>query len=92
MTPGEIPALSRGVRRAHDPLRRTMVLLGPERVLMIDAVGDAILSRVDGQTSLSEICDSLCAAFAAPREVIEPDVLAYMADLEDKRLLETRHG
>lgn len=92
MTPADIPTLPRGVRMADDGVRGTRVLLGPERVLMIDAVGDAILSRVDGQASVAAICDGLCAAFAAPRDVIEPDVLAYLEELEGKRLVETRRG
>ena len=89
---GTIPILPRGVRLADDRVRGVKVLLGPERVLMIDAVGAAILTRIDGAITVGALCDALALAYAAPREVIEPDVRAYLQDLADKRLLELRHG
>ena len=87
-----IPTLPRGVRLHEDRVRGGTVLLGPERVLMIDPVGEAILTRIDGASSVSGICDALCTAFDAPRDVIEPDVIAYLDDLAEKRLVEMLHG
>lgn len=92
MEDGVVPVLPRGVRLAQDDLRDTPVLLGPERVLMIDAIGEAILSRVDGTTTIAGLCDALCQAFNAPRDVIAPDVKAYLQDLADKRLVDLCHG
>lgn len=92
IAPADIPTLPRGVRLQADRVRGGTVLLGPERVLMIDPVGEAILSRVDGRASIAGITDALAETFAAPRDVIEPDVIAYLADLADKRLVEMRHG
>lgn len=90
--PDTIPSLPRGVRVQSDRVRGCTVLLGPERVLIIDPIGEAILSRLDGMASVSAICNSLAENFAAPREVIEPDVIAYLQDLGDKRLVDMGHG
>ena len=43
-----IPVLPRGVRLHWDVVRSALVLLAPERALMLDAVGHAILSRTKG--------------------------------------------
>lgn len=88
----DIPVLPRGVRLGADRVRGSTVLLGPERVLMIDQIGEAILTRIDGQTSVAAICDRLAEAYAAPRDVIEPDVTAYLQDLAEKRLVEVHRG
>lgn len=92
MTPQCVPCLPRGVRLADDKVRGLRVLLGPERVLMLDQIGDAVLSRVDGARSVRAISEDLARTFAAPRDQIETDVLAYLDDLAEKRLLEARHG
>ncbi|MFD1880679.1 pyrroloquinoline quinone biosynthesis peptide chaperone PqqD [Paracoccus pacificus] len=82
------PVLLRGVRMKQDRVRDMPVLLGPERALMLDAVGAAILARVDGARDLDAIIDDLAAAYDAPAEVIRGDVEAFLADLAEKRLLE----
>lgn len=92
MTPQCVPCLPRGVRLADDRVRGLRVLLGPERVLMLDQIGDAVLSRVDGARSVRAISEDLAQTFAAPRDQIETDVLTYLGDLADKRLLEAHHG
>lgn len=90
--PRAIPALPRGVRLHADRVRGATVLLAPERVLTIDAVGEAILTRVDGRRSIAEIAEDLARSFAAPREVIEPDVIDFLADLAGKRMVDFAHG
>ena len=79
-----IPLLPRGVRCHKDRVRGMDVLLGPERVVMLDAIGLAILDRVDGARPVSAISEDLAAVYDAPRDVIEPDVIAYLQDLQDK--------
>lgn len=90
--PDTVPALPRGVRRADDGVRKTPVLLGPERVLMIDPIGDAILSQIDGAATIADICASLASHFNAEQDVITPDVESYLQELADKRLVDLRHG
>ncbi|MCX7646043.1 MAG: pyrroloquinoline quinone biosynthesis peptide chaperone PqqD [Rhodobacteraceae bacterium] len=88
----DIPVLPRGVRLHPDRVRGLTVLLAPERVLTIDATGAAILSRVDGRRSIGEIAADLARAYAAPAEVIAPDVIDFLQDLAEKRMVDLRHG
>lgn len=84
------PALLRGVRTKDDTVRGMQVLLGPERALMLDDIGTAILAEVDGTSTLTEITARLAARFEAPADVIQGDVEAFLTDLANKRLLELR--
>lgn len=89
---GDIPLLPRGVRCWHDRVRGVEVLLGPERVLMLDGVGKAVLSQIDGETTVKAICASLARDYDTPKTQILEDVLTFLNDLFDKRLLERTHG
>ena len=90
ITAGDVPFLPRGVRTHRDQVRAADVLLGPERVLVLDQVGLAILSRLNGVASVAEVSEDLAKTFAAPREVIEPDVIEYLSDLRDKGFVHVR--
>lgn len=91
MTPDAIPFLPRGVRTHFDAVRKTPVLLGPERVLVLDQIGDAVLKEVDGQSSLHAISERLAAAYDAPQADIARDVSEYLTDLVNKGLVGLRH-
>ena len=92
LDPARIPVLPRGVRLHHDRVRGVEVLLGPERTLMLDGIGHAILSEVDGARSVAAISDNLAARFDAPRDRVGADVSAFLADLADKRLVDLHDG
>lgn len=92
ITAESVPILPRGVRCQHDRVRGVEVLLGPERVLILDPIGVAILSRVSGTAAVAQIAQELCTVYEAPRDVIEPDVIAYLQDLADKRLVDVSNG
>lgn len=85
-----IAFLPRGVRCHYDKVRDTEVLLGPERVLMLDGVGKAILERLDGERTLQDVSAALAQDYAAPLDVITPDVTAFVADLVDKGFVHVR--
>ena len=87
MAPGDVPFLPRGVRTRFDKVRQTDVLLGPERVLMLDQIGVAILARMDGRASLKDIAQALSGAYDAPVSVIQPDVIAFVQDLHEKGMV-----
>ena len=83
------PRLPRGVRLTHSEAQGGWVLLAPERVFKADPVAHEILKRCDGAATLAEIVDDLAKAFAgAPRDRIRADVVALLAGLADKKLLE----
>ena len=83
-----VPRLPRGVRLRRDDARGGWVLLAPERILQPDPVAVEILTRVDGQSSLAEIVDSLADAFSADRPRIDADVRSFLAGLFEKGFVE----
>lgn len=92
MSPGAVPFFPRGVRCAQDRVRGGPVLLGPERVLMLDRIGTEVLGRVNGMQSIRAISEDLARSFSAPLDQIEGDVLEYLQDLAEKRLVEFKYG
>ena len=77
------PMLASHVTMRFDEHRDRWVILAPERVLMPDDIAVEILNRCKGGT-VAEIVDELAAAFDAPREDIETDVIQMLQDLADK--------
>jgi pyrroloquinoline quinone biosynthesis protein D len=84
---GAVPRLKSGVKFRFDRSRDAWVLLAPERLFMPDETAVHVLKLVDGQRTAADIVDALAAAFAAPRDVIEADVLAMLDDLRGKGAL-----
>jgi pyrroloquinoline quinone biosynthesis protein D len=83
------PHLPRGVRLKRDEARARWTLLAPERIFEIDDTAAAVLGLCDGERDLAGIVAELAVRYAAPPEVIEKDVVAMLADLKTKRVLET---
>lgn len=90
MEGGAIPYLPRGVRLHRDRVRDAWVLLAPERAIVLDDVGHAILSEIDGERSFSEITEALAAAYNAPAEDIAKDSAGFLGALRERRFLEVR--
>lgn len=84
------PVLPRGVRLRHCPVRDGWFLLAPERAVKLEGPAAAILQALDGARSLDAVVDHLAAAFAAPRNRIDRDVRAFLADLAKRRMVEFR--
>ncbi|WHZ33332.1 pyrroloquinoline quinone biosynthesis peptide chaperone PqqD [Sagittula sp. MA-2] len=85
---GDIPVLPRGVRLHFDKVRDSWVLLAPERAIMLDMVGHAVLSEVDGSRTFEQITRSLAEKYAAPAEEIASDSAGFLGALRDRRFLE----
>jgi coenzyme PQQ biosynthesis protein PqqD len=83
------PHLPRGVRLKRDEARGRWTLLAPERIFEIDDIAAAVLELCDGQRDLAGIVSKLAARYTAPPALIEKDVVAMLADLKTKRVLET---
>ncbi|MEM6412964.1 MAG: pyrroloquinoline quinone biosynthesis peptide chaperone PqqD [Pseudomonadota bacterium] len=79
-----VPFLPRGVRLKYDTVRRIDVLLGPERVVTLDGIGKSILDQMDGTSDVAGVAEALSVKYEAPRDVIEPDVQAFLQDLIEK--------
>jgi pyrroloquinoline quinone biosynthesis protein D len=82
------PRLKRGVRLVHNEAQGGWVLLAPERLFKMDAIGVEILNRCTGEATLASIVGDLAATYSAPRERIEADVRALLTTLADKQLVE----
>lgn len=80
--------LPTGVRLKVDGARGRHVLLGPERALVMDPIGIAILGEVDGVKSVRQVVNTLAQNYAADPAVISKDVGAFLAELADRRMLE----
>lgn len=92
MTPAAIPVLPRGVRLRFDGVRGRMVLLAPERALMLDDVGAAVLGVVDGVRSLSGIAAHLAQTYDAPESEVLADVTEFLGGLAEERLVDVTHA
>jgi pyrroloquinoline quinone biosynthesis protein D len=80
--------LPTGVRLKKDEARDRHVLLAPERALVMDQIGIAILGEIDGVKSVRNVISSLAQTYAADPEVIGKDVAAFLAELAGRRMLE----
>jgi pyrroloquinoline quinone biosynthesis protein D len=81
------PHLLRGVKLKNDLVRKTWVLLAPERYLRLNAISVDILQRCDGVAAFSSIIDELATKYGADRATIERDVRGLLATLLEKRML-----
>ena len=70
-------------------MRGRWTLLAPERIFEIDVTAATVLELCDGERDLAAIVAELAERYTAPRAVIEKDVVAMLADLKAKRVLET---
>jgi pyrroloquinoline quinone biosynthesis protein D len=83
------PSLPKGVKLKRDEVRGRWTLLAPERIFEIDATAATVLELCDGKRDLEAIVAELAHRYTAPAAVIEKDVVAMLADLKAKRVLET---
>lgn len=87
MTPAAVAYLPKGVRLHDDRVRGLSVLLGPERTIQLDPIGEAILRALDGVRDVTAISVDLAARYGAPVDQVQADVSAFLADLVDRRLV-----
>jgi pyrroloquinoline quinone biosynthesis protein D len=76
-----VVSFPRGVKLRFDEVRKSWVLLGPERAFMPDEHAVEVLKLIDGVRSVDAIVADLAARFAAPPEAIRADVDVMLADL-----------
>jgi pyrroloquinoline quinone biosynthesis protein D len=82
------PVLPRGVRLHFDAVRGAWTLVAPERAILLDDAGRAILAEVDGVRSIADIAARLAERFAAPVEEILADAREFLEGLADRRLVD----
>jgi coenzyme PQQ biosynthesis protein PqqD len=82
-----VPALRRGIRRHFDATRAQNVLQCPERVILLDEIGNAIVELCDGQRSITAISLVLAERYAEDAAQVEADVIGFVQELADKGLV-----
>lgn len=88
VTGATVSRLARGVRLREDPVRGQTVLLAPERALALDEIAVAIVKALDGTRDLDTIAADFARQFEAPKEQVLADVIAFIREFSDRRLLE----
>lgn len=83
-----VARLARGVRLREDPVRGQTVLLAPERALALDEIAVAIAKALDGTRDLDTIAADFARQFEAPKDQVLADVIAFIREFSDRRLLE----
>lgn len=81
------PYLPRHVRLHFDAMRRSSAVLAPERVYWPDETAVEILKLCDGARAITEIAARLAQDYAAPKDIIQADVLEFVQSWTDLRLL-----
>jgi pyrroloquinoline quinone biosynthesis protein D len=79
-----LPKLARGVKLKFDEKRNSWLLNGPERVVLLDEIAHAVISRCAGSKSVGSICDELSKTYNAPRDEVARDVLELLDDMATK--------
>lgn len=77
------PRLAPGVKLRTDA-KRGAVLLGPERILELDEIAQAIVAQFDGTKRVSEIAAALAQEYNAKVDVIRVDIEHLLKDLTAK--------
>jgi coenzyme PQQ biosynthesis protein PqqD len=70
------PRLATKAKLRLDPKTGKHILLYPEKGLLLNATGTAILQHCDGEQTLSAIITALAAQFQTEPTRLEPEVLA----------------
>ncbi len=83
-----VVSLPRGVRLHADRVRGVTVLLGPESVLMLDEIGQAILFELTDTPRLNVLIARLAARYEAPTDEIAGDVCEFLDGLQTQRLVD----
>lgn len=81
------PGLAPHCRLHFDKTRASWTVQAPERVFLLDEPAHAIVSRCNGENTVDDIVDQLCAAYDAPREAIFADLVALVRDFADKGVM-----
>jgi pyrroloquinoline quinone biosynthesis protein D len=71
-----------------DPKSGKYILLYPEKGLLLNATGAAILRLCDGETPLSAVIATLAAEFQSDADVLRVEVLTFVQGLLDRGLLQ----
>ena len=77
--------LPRHAKLRFDKPRDKWIILAPERVFELDEIAYEVISRCDGERTVTDVVNELCLKFdQVEREVIMNDVVGMLQNLADK--------
>ncbi|MEE2694333.1 MAG: pyrroloquinoline quinone biosynthesis peptide chaperone PqqD [Pseudomonadota bacterium] len=77
--------LPRHAKLRFDKARDKWIILAPERVFELDEIAYEVISRCDGERTVTDVVNELCLKFdQVDREVIMNDVVGMLQNLADK--------
>ena len=82
-----VPRLAQHVALRFDERRGQWLLLGPERLFVLDEPARAVIELCRGGATVGAIADALAEDYDAPRTRILADASALLQDLADKGLV-----
>jgi coenzyme PQQ biosynthesis protein PqqD len=82
------PRLAAKTKLRLDPKTGKHILLYPEKGLLLNPTGAAILTLCTGEHTLSGIVATLATQFQTGPERLEPEVLSFVQGLLDRGLLQ----
>ena len=83
------PSFDYGVRLKHDKVRERYVVLGPEILIELNQTGTAIMSEIDGQSTITDIISRLATRFEVNQNDITQDVVEFCTSMVMRRVLRT---
>jgi len=83
------PRFDYGVRLKHDKVRERYVVLGPEILIELNQTGTAIMSEIDGQSTITDIISRLAARFEVNPNDIKHDVIEFCTSMVTRQVLRT---
>jgi pyrroloquinoline quinone biosynthesis protein D len=83
-----LPKLAPKSKLRLDPKTGKYILLYPEKGLLLNPTGAAILKLCDGQHTLSAIVGALAIEFQGDADVLRVEVLTFVQGLLDRGLLQ----
>ncbi|HKO51684.1 MAG TPA: pyrroloquinoline quinone biosynthesis peptide chaperone PqqD [Polyangiaceae bacterium] len=82
------PKLASKAKLRLDPKSGKYILLYPEKGLLLNPTGAAILKLCDGEKPLSLVIATLAAEFQSDADVLRVEVLTFVQGLLDRGLLQ----
>ena len=77
--------LPRHAKLRFDKARNKWIILAPERVFELDEIAYEVISRCDGERTVTDVVNELCLKFdQVEREVIMNEVVGMLQNLADK--------
>jgi len=82
------PKLAQKTKLRLDPKSGKYILLYPEKGLLLNPTGAAILKLCTGEQTLSEIVAALVVEFQSDTEKVQTEVLTFIQGLLDRGLIQ----